>query len=250
MKKNISWVSLTGAEDSVDPGALVDMSQEHPQAEWALLCLFEREGAGRNPTQAWRESFLDRIEGHGRSALHLCGKESFDRLLRTGPWDELGRYDRIQANINARSQAFDKEQTMEIWTILSTQTRGLIIQLHDNVRPWAMEFLERQRLGARVEVLFDESKGRGVAPDAWTACLDGLACGYAGGLGPENVEQAMPLIAKAASAPGCWIDMETRLRSEGLFDLDKCRQVLERSEPWINDAARQVKKIPSVEPKP
>ena len=129
---------------------------------------------------------------------------------------------------------------MEIWSMLSTSTQGLIIQLHDNVRPWAMEFLERRAPGMRVEILFDESKGRGVEPAEWTASLDGIACGYAGGLGPDNVERLAPSIAKAARFPGCWIDMETQLRSGGLFDLEKCRNVLDRGLPWIDASARGV----------
>lgn len=230
---NIVAASFTGAEDSVDPAELARVSARWPQAEWAVLILDEREGSGRNPSQAWRLLFLDALEGRGRTAAHLCGVSAFERLLSGGPWPELARYGRVQANINARSAHFGKEQVFEVWRRLAADSGGLIIQLHAGVEAWAAEFLAKAEPGARVEALFDESKGRGALPVAWRESLPGIPCGYAGGLSPENVAAQMPAIARAARALGCWIDMETGVRTGERFDLAKCVQVLERARPWI-----------------
>lgn len=244
----MKWVSLTGAEDSVDPVALAQLGKEHPHAEWALLYVQEREGQGRNPSQAWRERFLSEMESSGgRSALHLCARQSFERLLSEGVWDELKRYSRIQANLNSRGDFFDKDQAFKIWDALAGGTGGLIIQLHDAVEPWASEWMQKRGLDPLVTVLFDESKGRGKMPGVWRSKLEGIGCGYAGGLGPENIAEQMPAIVAAAGAPGCWIDMETRLRTDGLFDLDKCRLVLESAAPWLapKEAAPALAKVKS-----
>jgi hypothetical protein len=232
--ENLDWVSLTGAEDSVDPADLAAISADFPRAEWALLGHAEREGSGRNPSRAWRERFLDAIEGKGRSALHLCGAAAFERLLAEGPWEELGRYDRVQANVNSRGPIFDDAQIWEIWRLLATGTRGLIIQVHANVEELAKKFVADRSEGMAVSVLFDESKGRGKLPGQWRESWAGIGCGSAGGLGPENVAAMMPGISAASREPGCWIDMETRLRTGKHFDLAKARAVLEAAEPWMS----------------
>lgn len=230
----MKWVSLTGAEDSVDPVALAELGKRHRHAEWALLYVQEREGKGRNPSKAWRERFLAEMESSdGRSALHLCAQQSFERLLAEGVWDELRRYSRIQANLNSRGDFFSKDQSFKIWDALAGGTGGLIIQYHEAVEPWADEWMNMRGPDPKVTVLFDESKGRGKMPGGWRAKLAGVDCGYAGGLGYENVAEQMPSIAAAAGASGCWIDMETRLRTDGLFDLSKCLLVLEAAAPWL-----------------
>lgn len=225
-------VSLTGAEDSVNPSALAALSDEFPFAEWALLAHFEREGEGRNPSQAWRERFLNELDGRGRSALHLCGKIAFERLLDEGPWPELSRYGRIQANINARAADFSPVDTLRVWTILASLGPTLIIQAHDQSERLARAFLSTAA-GAGGSILFDESKGRGQTPVEWRESWTDIACGYAGGLGPENLELHLPRIALGAQGAGHWIDMETGLRTENRFDLAKARRVLEISAPWM-----------------
>lgn len=234
-KSHLSRVSLTGAEDSVEPGRLFDLSASYPEVEWALLATLEHEGSGRNPSQAWREFFLDGAQQVGaRTALHLCGKDAFERVLSEPCWHELARYGRVQANLNSRSETFDKAQAMRIWDKIANTAKVLIIQLHERSESWAMEFLSGAGRGACVEVLFDESKGRGVSPEAWRDSLPGVACGYAGGLGPQNVGEQLPLIMRAAHEPGCWIDMETNIRTGNFLDVDKCRSVLERAAPFID----------------
>lgn len=232
-ESNLARVSLTGAGDGVDTDRMEELSDRYPCVEWGVLSLQEREGQGRNPTRAWRLSCLAALKGRSNMALHLCGKANFERLLSEGVWDELGEYERIQANINSREKYFDKESVMRVWEILATQTRGLIIQMHEHVEPWAMEFLARKASPMRIDVLFDESKGRGVSPESWRPSLAGARCGFAGGLGPDNVAASLPKIAEAAKIKGCWIDMETKLRTGGVFDLDKCETVLAASEPWM-----------------
>lgn len=227
--------SLTGAEDSVDPADLAALSERFPFVEWALLAHFEREGEGRNPSGAWRERFLDAINGRGRSALHLCGKLAFERLLREGPWPELSRYDRIQANINARGADFSASDTLKVWEALSALGPRLIIQAHEGSERLARAFLSTPA-GAGCAVLFDESRGRGQLPSLWRSRWPGVACGYAGGLGPEALPALLPEIAQAASeadGPPCWIDMESALRTDGRFDLSKAQRVLEVSAPWM-----------------
>lgn len=52
MKPNL--ISITGADDSVNPQDLLRLSVQHPQAEWAILYFPEKEGDPRNPSAQWR----------------------------------------------------------------------------------------------------------------------------------------------------------------------------------------------------
>lgn len=242
-RAKLSWISLTGAEDSVDPRELARLSREHPRTEWAILAMAEAEGIGRNPSAAWRGRFLDAMGEvpAARSAIHLCGVELFERVLARGPWEELSRCSRVQANLNARGEPFGRSEALAIWSALAEGTRGLVIQLHAGVEGWAREFLEAAgpSIRGKVELLFDESKGRGAAPEAWRGAVPGVRCGWAGGLGPGSLAGHLPAIAMAAAeaAPGSWIDMESALRTGGLFDLAKCARAIELARPWLQGPA-------------
>ena len=60
--------------------------------------------------------------------------------------------------------------------------------------------------------------------------------GYAGGLGPDNIESELQRIAAAAGDAPFWIDMETRVRSDNdeQFDLNKVRRCLEITAPLVS----------------
>ena len=77
--------------------------------------------------------------------------------------------------------------------------------------------------------LFDMSHGAGILPKEWLAPIDGVRCGYAGGLSPENVVSQIKLIESKVGNYELWIDMETQIRSNAdqQFDLGKVVAVLE-----------------------
>lgn len=67
--------------------------------------------------------------------------------------------------------------------------------------------------------------------------------GYAGGLGPENINEQLYRISSVAKGP-IWIDMETRVRSQYDLDFDKVTDVLQkftqRGIDMNTDAIKQV----------
>src|SRR5207302_929741 len=98
--------------------------------------------------------------------------------------------------------------------------------------------------------LFDTSGGAGLTPDdleeSWPMAWPGKYCGYAGGLGPDNVADELEKIfgTNAEQASTFWIDMETKVRSYRVenfrkvdyFDLSKCEQVCKQVAPFILEA--------------
>ncbi len=78
------------------------------------------------------------------------------------------------------------------------------------------------------DALFDQSHGAGVLPEKWPYNFPACQCGYAGGLGPENLAEQLASIATVADDRWpWWIDMETGVRTGGWFDLAKVRQCCE-----------------------
>lgn len=71
-----------------------------------------------------------------------------------------------------------------------------------------------------------------------------MACGqsqpilYAGGIGPDNIQQELRRIRQVAQGHKVWIDMETKVRSnsDNLFDFNKVGFVLATCRPYIEKA--------------
>ena len=74
--------------------------------------------------------------------------------------------------------------------------------------------------------LIDFSGGRGLDTPVEVVNVPGVHIGYAGGIGPGNVGQKLRSLLVYPSDGEFWIDMETRVRTDEKFDLDKVEGVL------------------------
>lgn len=220
-------VTITGADDTILPEALLDLAGAFPFVEWGILFSPKRQGSPRYPSPDWVGRLCDAVaeyeitdgEEIGLSA-HLCGGWVRDWIAGNPSWlnqyaGDADYFQRVQLN-------FHGEPAM--WTgAVDAEERQVIVQADGvNVPP------------AGMVPLFDVSGGKGALPLLWPKALPGLYCGYAGGLGPDNVvAQVNGPIADAAGAGRVWIDMETRVRTDERFDLRKVRQVLEQVAPLV-----------------
>jgi len=233
---SLELVSLTGADDHVTPESLAALSAQYPFAEWAILVFPEKEGTPRNPSAQWREKFLS-LGLH--TAAHLCGTQIFRELLTPETSEariaELSRYSRIQLNINARRPEFSDEEVLAIYRKLLDAGLHLILQHHDGSWRIIQKFVAdaSPESLSRIALLYDASKGTGQRPEFWppmsTVGSVPLFCGYAGGLGPDVLDEELPRIREAATAwrdLPFWIDMESGVRTNNEFDLAKAEAVL------------------------
>ena len=179
--------AITGADDEVPVESLLELQQSFPFVEWALLYLPEKEGQARNPTAAWRAQFLQQIP-RANTALHLCGRQVFRDILAGTVSEEFSCYGRLQVNINARGADFTNAEVLAVYEALLAAGHRLILQCHDASLPLIRSFLLNLRKTddfGKVDVLFDSSRGKGVAPRYWPAGFEfppGTRCGYAGSL--------------------------------------------------------------------
>jgi hypothetical protein len=224
---NLRLVSLTGADDRTDIADLVRLSSLYPFVEWALLYV-PHPGGPRNPTPVWREQFFD-TPMDGSNAVHLCFKQPFEELLAGTLPADVQRAKRLQLNINARGIDFTDEQVFEVYKRALDLGPDVILQYQTATVAVAERFITSLAPAdaKRVHILLDESRGTGKTPDSWAlpSTLEGLYCGFAGGLGPENAAQVLAKV-EALGQP-YWIDMETKVRTDNQFDLAKCELVLQ-----------------------
>ncbi len=217
-------VTITGADDSVDPGVLVELGQQYPFVEWGILLSPKRFGSDRYPSTEWLRSLrnsLPRSRGvHTGVSLHLCGDAAQSYMEHDGYYTSLlPNVDRIQINgtqFRSPKVSFSYFGGQQIFTAKNLEDMDL---LSSKITKWA---------GPLFAVLWDVSGGKGINGKPWPVKVAGADYGLAGGIGPSNIEES---IDDAVRVGASWIDMESSVRtSSGAFDLDAVRLVLARAD--------------------
>ena len=216
--------TLTGADDTTHPEELFRISAEFPFVEWGILHHASLKGQGRYPSFGWVEALCSQMPAHpdARFALHVCGTAAVNEfLLETGDVCRAAAlFGRVQINFVATRH----DPALVIQTI-RRKSRQIIITQHNEANASLLPSLVGIPNHA---VLFDASGGRGVSPGAWPTHLPNKTCGYAGGLGPDNLARELPRIEHAAGQDPYWVDMEGKLRNDAdRFDLARGRLCLE-----------------------
>jgi hypothetical protein len=249
-------VTITGADDSVDPVDLLKLSAEFPFVEWALLFKHQNDESPRPrwPRLRWFETLFELVRGRSTTpqfALHLCGMPCV-RFLESSPSLFSGDHEsvpggllqlcrRIQLNTHGEPHGWAPPTAIALVSFERLPLTEIICQIDGGCGISLFRALAAEEM--YVFPFYDLSHGAGVLPKEWPAnyldkdgSVEVTYCGYGGGLGPENVEQELPRIAEAAGGR-FWIDMETKVRSQvdgrDVFDLEKVRRVLEICAPYV-----------------
>jgi hypothetical protein len=222
---NLKQVTLTGADDSVNPSDLVEISKEYGFVEWGIL--LGSKGGTRFPTKRWIEDLLKVAPTTMNLSAHLCGHFVTDALIfDVGP-NLDPKFQRTQ--VNTHGALFNLYGVKTKW--IKGIPQKVIFQC-DGVNDDMIHGFTKMGLGSP---LFDTSSGAGVLPKDWPKAWQDTYCGYAGGLDPTNVVEELKKIDLQTSGQPFWIDMETRVRSnrDAQFNLGLCREVLEAVKPFI-----------------
>lgn len=249
-------VTITGPDDSMgSPEQLLKISSQFPFVEWGILTSAStiEKGVHRFPSRWWMERLgatyaQARAQGQPlQLSMHLCGRWVKQLLLGNDVIDTdvqnmiMGCCDRVQLNFHAENTVCKPEPFFK--ALLEYGKRQFIFQIDGAGGNEHLRALHGEHGGGDPHIdtaaLFDISGGAGILPEKWPEPYfmdDDVTpsyCGYAGGLGPHNLKEQLPLIAAAAGKARIWIDMETHVRSGGDFDLDKVIQALEICQPFV-----------------
>lgn len=244
-RKILNRVTVTGADNSVDPEALIALAEAYPFVEWGILLSKSNEGGPRFPSLEWIEE-LRRLTKERLPMMkvsgHICGEwvrdickgywVIFTDLYNAGYPNVFNMFHRLQLNFHSYLHLIKRAAFIEG---MEEFTNGVqvIFQLDDvnnGILDTAMEG------NINVAALFDLSGGTGVLPEEWPKAKK-CYCGYAGGLSPENLTEQLELISKAVTDRLTWIDTETGVRTrcvpDDKFDLEKVKRFLEIAKDWV-----------------
>ena len=230
----IEIVTFTGVDERTDLDELRYVASKYLFAEFGIL-VGSQTGDG-NPIfpplpLVYR---LKDILLRDRIAIHLCG--GYARQAMNHPGAGYGTMDwvynvtqgfgRIQVNLHADvdTPELDLSNAPYISTFVNFSSADRIILQHRS--DWDTVPL----IHPKVEYLFDLSEGAGLEGfDQWPAPpVDGTRVGYAGGIGPHNIDRALEFADRYPDVP-MWIDMERAVRTDDYwFDLDRVRAVCEK----------------------
>ena len=225
----LKQVTITGLDSKTDIFRLMAMAPAfYPLVEFAVLASPSR--AGKDPRYPTIEEIQTWL-GYQRKfpvAVHICGRysrkpnEFFEAI---GP--DYG-IKRLQWNV-APSHLKPKGITEMAMTALERDL-PVIVQVRDDESEALLKTLQDNHVTAMP--LFDGSGGRGIPFENVQKPLDGPKTGrwtgYAGGIGPGNVEAVLRRLEdELMPTQPIWIDMETGVRDdEDWLDLDKVQEVL------------------------
>lgn len=223
----LTHISLTGVDDQTDLARLTALSSQYPLVEWGMLYSPKRQGlGGRYPSVQTLQRALQELPPHVRVALHVCGGGVPGLLSGEAQVTSLveavaARGGRVQLNFSQSRDALD----LEALSALLTRYEGLTFIVQENAANEGVA--TRMASHANFAALFDASGGMGVERDVWPAPLPGVSCGYAGGLGPDNLAEQVPRIRAASAGRSHWIDIEGKLRTaDDVFDLGRAQACL------------------------
>jgi len=215
------------------------------------LYLPYKEGDPRFPTEEWVNKVAEVANSSGGKmtlAAHLCGKRCMEILDGDDTFVSTlfdRGFRRVQVNATARnavdiSQGNTLEYVQSLWSVISKHPElEFIIQRNQETKPLYEGLLTNrsQKRGpagvllSNITMLVDESKGTGIRGKDWPNPPQEYDIGYAGGIGPDNLQSILKEVIVAGNGRPIWIDMETSVRSikngNDIFDLEKCYKCIE-----------------------
>lgn len=236
----IDFVTITGADDSVDIKSMSDVNNEFlSKTEWGILFSQSRIGTPRYPSIGWLDK-LQHFQFHGNSSAlalsaHLCGNYSVELLngnIDSWFWD-ISQYseifNRFQLNFNSQKTLIpDKFKFVQTINRLALKySCDFILQYNDSNKKLCVDAYYSDLIQENIHFLHDSSGGRGKSPKLWTAPEFKNLTGYAGGLNPDNLEEELKKIADVVGDRWIWIDVESGVRTDDELDFKKVRKFLE-----------------------
>ncbi len=236
----INKVTITGADDSVKPEDLAQLSKEFPFVEWGILFSPNRVGKERYPSNNWLMGLRKiALNADLNLSAHICGE--YSRKIFSGINPEIvdinkgcPPFQRVQLNYNSTKNGFDLHSLFADIIDKAPSYIQFIFQ-HNKANATMNSIIMNYKAVHNIAFLYDSSGGRGLEPTAWLPPVERYYTGYSGGLSPENLDENIQKITGVTGLTDVWVDMETGVRSDDgkSFDLAKVRKCLEIASKYI-----------------
>lgn len=238
----INLCTFTGVDSKTDLGRVAELSAHYPFLEFGILLSRTPEDKDpRYPVFAEIERIVATLSGKSKLALHVCGRAvgEFVRVTEDGDFAGWDIEDLVSAGIGRIQLNFNFERAGLSLKELGgavRRTGAKVITQHFSANSAVSEGISEPNH----HVLYDASGGRGVLAAGYDKPFAGKYTGYAGGIGPENAVAAVTAIQTVTGDKDVWIDMESRIRTDGYLDLDKCEKVAASIAPILGTAVAAI----------
>lgn len=237
----LQHITFTGVDGKTEIFALEELQRKYPIAEFGVLV---SQNWWKNGNRYFNPSFLSALDRGLNLSAHFCGRIARAAICNNfhpfQSWtmgetdiysrteDEFSLFNRCQLNISTSAgnpKYFLLPNDFRLFKEIIIQQKSA-----DN----CSLFLS-STICDKVSVLLDASGGRGI--DTPIKVLPNVGrhfkVGYAGGFTPENVAEKLIYLYEQKEVGDFWIDMESGVRTDDWFDIDKVRSVLEICMPII-----------------
>ena len=222
----INKVTVTGADNKVNYIDLLKLQEQYPFVEWGILFSKSKEGQQRYPTQ---EHIKKQFTGTLELSAHFCGWWSKEVLenqnfsLITGLPEQ---FKRVQLNYNFKNS--------KGWNLIDLlrfteehKERNIILQYNSSNKE-TLDIFQKYGLPDNIHFLYDGSGGRGTQIKTIDEPIGKSYTGYSGGLDVENIDSICETIDQVKNDSQVWIDMESGVRTNNDFDLEKVKIILDK----------------------
>ena len=231
-------ITFTGIDARTDLQELQAIQLQYPLAEFGVLTSYHWY---ENTQRYLNPQFLPNLYGRGLNlALHICGSAAHDAI--DGFWNRINNltvkylymrlFQRVQLNVANRSdnpaRLASTPPNCHAEVIIQQRPGDAALYEHSL---WVGNVGRDQGL---VSMLIDGSGGQGIDCPV-SIYPSSQKIGYAGGINPDNVADKLTYLFENVNDGEFWIDMESGVRTDDWFDLDKVRRVLETCKPIIKE---------------
>ncbi len=234
-------ITFTGPDEQTDVDELFALSEQYPIIEWGILWYPKKMGSPRYPSKEWISKFLNNKPDSVKTSLHICGNDAFnfarDVENKEGMWDYIRQFNRVQLNFPSKldldmvfkllcmeEKYYNLRYAARRYNNCDPEYRFVIIQANENnkiINACLEDCYEFQ-------FLYDSSRGKGKEIEKIPSPVPHKFNGYAGGFSPDNIISILTKIdAAIPQESAIWVDMETGVRTDNQFDLEKVRSILE-----------------------
>jgi hypothetical protein len=232
-------VTFAGVDETADVEKLKEIGSHYFTVEWGLWLAVEHQGRVAGfPSVEW----ICKLAPGLNLAAQLRGKSATD-FLRGNDAELMAYYGeawslfrRIQINSTDRIDQVDLSGLTRL--IEKNPEKEVILRVRDRNLEVADALVTA---GISCSTLFDESELQEPAQKKWPKGIKRFSgCGYAGGLGPDNIyKQLSPILNAAQSAERWWVEIDSSLRTkqhdQDVFSLASCKRAIREFDSFFLD---------------
>lgn len=228
----LAGISFIGIDEQTDFNDLIALSkQSKVYLEFGILYSNSKMGKdSRYPSKDFIKRYFEFIAKNRTdcifdNSIHLCGTSVQEFL--DGKLDDLvTNFNRIQLNFSMKE--YDEDSLIQQLLNLK-DVPTIVLQHNKSKEKFINKFLKyKDDMNIATDILFDGSGGFGRILENPKPPLKYCYCGYAGGLSPTTVETILQKIDKVVTLGDYfYIDMESGIRENNNFSIDKCKQVIQ-----------------------